>query len=261
MRYKYLFALCCLFAYADGPVCEKGPRPRKIALRHIEPGGVGYHPGYTTLDGFFDYQDPWDGSWLPFFDLRLHLLNNQRVAGNAGLGIRYTTSRIWGANAYYDYRLTMQQPYNQVSIGFETLGKVWDFRINGYLPLGAKKSSKFGGRREFALKSANVEIGVRYSPLYAALGPYYLEGYYSKISWGGKVRIALDITDYFQIEAISSYDKLFQWIGQGQLSLIIPFGSRKVVRPKDGRSCAQELCLQKRALSPVGRNEIIPVFH
>jgi len=33
--------------------------------------------------------------------------------------------------------------YNQVSLGLESLGERWDFRANGYLPVGDKKSRLF----------------------------------------------------------------------------------------------------------------------
>lgn len=226
----------------------------RASVRHIEPGGVGYHLGYTTLEGFLDFQDPWNTDLLPFFDLRLHLFNNVRVAGNAGLGLRSVGKLVWGAYAYYDYRLTNHQQYNQASIGFECIGEVFDARINGYLPLGAKKSTLFGGRREFAFKSANGELGFKHSFFYAALGPYYLDGYYAKISWGGRSRFAVSFGPHVQCEASASYDKLFRWVGQGQFSLIFPFGSRKPVK-------IEETPPQRRAMSPVGRNEIIPVFH
>ena len=82
-------------------------------------------------------------------------------------------SRLWGANIYYDYRNTNRNNYNQVSLGFESLGKVWDFRLNGYLPVGNKTSSwsdlqfaKFRGhslyvsrKRQFAMGSVNAEAG------------------------------------------------------------------------------------------------------
>ena len=104
-------------------------------------------------------------------------------------------SRVWGINGYYDYRNTNHQHYNQVSLGLESLGRIWDFRINGYLPVGNKTSpffhtqfDRFKGhemiisrKREFAMKGANAEAGFHVNtfknvPLYFAGGPYYLEG-------------------------------------------------------------------------------------
>ena len=111
----------------------------RVTARHIDPGGIGYNQGYTTLEGFFPLYNGWD-SWVLFLDARAHIFNNGRPACNAGLGTRYLTqSRAWGLNAYYDYRKTNRQHYNQVGAGLESLGRVWDFRFNGYRCVGRKK--------------------------------------------------------------------------------------------------------------------------
>ena len=185
--------------------CENSlKRPMRVTARHIEGNGVGYNQGYTTLEGFFSPVHPWE-FWVPFLDLRGHVFNSGKLAANAGMGIRYlTSSRVYGVNAYYDYRNTHHQHYNQVSAGLETLGKMWDFRINGYLPVGTKTSSfyrtkfeEFKGnsiiisrKRELALKAANAEVGFhldhfKHVPFYFAAGPYYLTGQ-GKTSWGGR---------------------------------------------------------------------------
>ncbi|MBI2742652.1 MAG: inverse autotransporter beta domain-containing protein [Chlamydiales bacterium] len=258
--------------------CGDSPRPMRVTMRHIEANGVGYNQGYTTLEGFFAPLTLWKDTWVPFLDLRGHLFNSGKPAANAGIGVRYlATSRIWGVNAYYDYRKTNRHHYNQVSLGLESLGKIWDFRINGYLPVGDKKSSFFNakfdefdghymilaGKREFAMKGANAEIGAhvnnsKNAPLYIAAGPYYLEGQ-GRAAWGGQARIALDVFDYVRLEGNTSYDNVFKWIGQGQLSLIIPFGGKREIKQRRGNSCSMELTLSRRALQRVDRNEIIPV--
>jgi len=256
--------------------CGEAPRPYYVTLRHIEGHGVGYNQGYTTLEGFF--RTPNLDTWVPFLDLRYHFFNNGKPAANAGLGLRYlATSRIWGINGYYDYRKTNHQHYNQISIGLESLGNIWDFRINGYLPVGKKTSGLFHarfeefknhylyirGKQEFVMKGANAEVGAhvnRYknAPLYFALGPYYLEGQ-GKAAWGGEVRASADLFGYFRLEASTSYDNVFKWIGQGQISLVIPFGKEKQIQSKKGHSCRDQLILAKRAIQRVDRYEIIPV--
>ena len=132
------------------------------------------------------------------------MFDNGRFAANVGIGVRYLdTSRVWGFNTYYDYRNTNHQHYNQYSAGLESLGRVWDFRINGYLPFGRKQSHYFHTRfdsfrgnsmilksvRDFALKGFNAEAGFhldhfKQAPLYFAAGPYYLTGV-GKSTWGG----------------------------------------------------------------------------
>ena len=186
-------------------------------------------------------------------------------------------SRVWGVNSYYDYRKTRYQHYNQVSLGIESLGRTWDFRINGYLPVSPRTSSfspyQFDGfedhylvlakKREFSMGGANAEVGAHINkfknvPLYFAGGPYYLTGK-NKTAWGGEARIAIDFFDYVRLEGSTSYDNLFKWIGQGQISLNIPLGNRAAVRANNNRSCSREMALRQRAVQPVYKNEIIPV--
>lgn len=256
--------------------CGKTNRLMHITARHIEGNGIGYNQGYTSLDSFLTFLDPADEYWIPFIDLRGHIFNNGKPAANAGVGVRYIASQVWGINAYYDYRKTSRYRYNQASLGFECLGRIWDFRLNGYLPVGNTKSSfshpsfhDFRGhhlilsrKREFAMKGANAEVGfhmtkIKDIPFYFAVGPYYLNGQ-GKHAWGGQARVAIDLLEYVRIEGNTSYDQIFKEIFQGQLSLIIPFGPRKNVE-KRKRSCSKELALWTRATQRVDRNEIIPV--
>ncbi len=256
-------------------ICGQTERPMRVSARHIEGKGVGYNQGYTSVDGFFAFFTP--KYWIPFLDLRGHIFNNGKPAANAGLGLRYLASqRVWGINGYYDYRQSQRQHYNQVSIGLETLGTIWDLRINGYLPVGDKKSRFshphfdhfedhhmiISRKREFALKSANAEIGfhvdaIKKVPFYFAGGPYYLVGE-GKNAWGGEARVAVDIFEYIRLESNASYDRIFKGIVQGQISLIIPFGHTKEVKHRKNQ-CSRERALWRRALQRVDRNEIIPL--
>ena len=100
--------------------CCLGERPQRITVRHIDPTGIGYNKGYTTAEGFFSGN--WWEDWVLFLDARGHVFNDGKPAVNAGIGSRYVTeSRIWGLNAYYDYRKTHKQHYNQVGFGAESL--------------------------------------------------------------------------------------------------------------------------------------------
>ena len=129
-----LFSLLLLSSlYAEENCCGSFNKTERITLRHIESKGVGYNQGYTTLEGFFTVPSLIETQSVPFLDLRGHVFNDGKFAANAGLGFRYLTSRIWGINAYYDYRNTRRMHYNQVSLGLESLGERWDFRANGYL--------------------------------------------------------------------------------------------------------------------------------
>ncbi len=238
--------------------CPHSKRPNRVTIRHIEANGIGYNQGYTTLEGFFSPIYPWGKGedWVPFVDLRGHVFNNGRLAANAGLGLRYISNYVYGINAYYDYRDTYRQHYNQVAAGLEALGEIWDFRINGYLPVGRKNSRFYHTQKEASLKGANAEVGYHIDhfkdiPFYFAGGPYYLHGK-GKTAWGGQLRARIDFFDYLTLEGNVSYDHLFHWVGQGQASVNIPFGSRRNVCSPQSRT------LSTRALQRIDRFEIIP---
>jgi hypothetical protein len=262
-------------------LCPDGPQAMHLTVRHIEANGIGYKRGYTTAELFLAPMDLWENTYMPFLDLRAHYFNDNKWAGNAGIGMRFLSGeRIWGINGYYDYRKTKHQHYNQVSAGLESLGRVWDFRINGYLPVGAKNSHYYdtqfeslqgnsiilSHKREFVMKGANGEVGIhcnpdsRNLPMYFAFGPYYLEGK-GKVTWGGQARLCITLSEYLTLEGNTSYDKVFRWIGQGQAGIHIPFGGRRRVKQRKDHSCKNEIVLARRLEQRVDRFEIIPVAH
>src|SRR5689334_4156318 len=141
--FTFLLAVIPLSAELHKEECPSGKRHHRTAIRHIESGGIGYQQGYTTLEAFFA-ADPSHWKFTPFLDARGHVFDNGKWAANAGIGLRTLwADRAYGINAYYDYRNTERFHSNQVSMGLETLGARWDFRINGYLPIGAKTSSAY----------------------------------------------------------------------------------------------------------------------
>jgi hypothetical protein len=270
--------LLSLQAKQENAPCPSATHPMRVTMRHIEPGGIGYNEGYTTIEGFFSAPLPYKERWLPFADLRGHIFNSGKMAANTGIGMRYVQpSRLYGASLYYDYRNTHHSHYNQLSLALETLGTLWDGRINGYLPVGAKASpyystkfSRFSGssaylsrKKEYAMKGINAEAGYHIDhfhkvPMYLAAGPYYLQGH-GQHAIGGQLRAAADIFDHFKLSANVSYDNIYQWVGQGQLGLSIAFGGKKKAKRLSSTSCSKEKAINTRLRQPVDRFEIIPV--
>lgn len=263
-----------LFA-EDVEKCDIHAKPYRVDLRHIEGKGIGYQKGYTTLGGFFTYPQAFKCVFFPFLDVRGHVFNNGDPAANAGLGLRYLASSwLVGANAYYDYRKTHVAHYNQVSGGLECLGRWWDFRINGYFPLGKKQTcfdpcfNRFECNqimqsisREFAMKAVNGEVGYHFPnwhhlDFYAAGGPYYLKGRGAQ-AWGGEGRLKAIIYDYLSLQVSGSYDRIYRRIVQGEIGLNFAFGPKSRVKRRQGYSCAKESTLRERAVQPVDRFEII----
>ena len=264
--------LCCSQSFCQNTSNKEGPiPPLQITVKHIEGKGIGYRNGYSTLEGFFAPTHKIIGNWIPFIDARMHVFDNGNPAANAGGGVRYLSKRAWGLNTYYDFRKTSHKNYNQVSLGLESLGEIWDFRINGYLPILGKQSSVFdikfdhfsghsmilGRKKEFALKSIQAEVAthalkIRNAPAYLAAGPYYLAGS-GETTWGGKARLAFNFFDHFTAEGIFSYDNLFKAICQGRVSLNLPLGPKRPIPFSKKERKKLEYAHQR-----VDRNEIIP---
>lgn len=281
---SFLIKSLTIFLLSFTGINFAGEQPCRVAVRHIEGGGIGYNQGYTTFEGFFS-PDP-ALMVMPFFDLRGHVFNNGKGAVNAGVGLRkIERGRVYGINSYYDYRKTHKRiHYNQVGFGFETLGSLCDFRINGYLPVGKKVTSspytftRFSGHNmllskeyEFAMKGFNAELGFHFGQslgksrlfdFYAGAGPYYFTEKMRPNIWGGKARLGCRFNEYVTIELRNSYDKTFRNRFQCELTLSLPFGHGSTIEQTDDYdSCALQDLLFSRMLQPVERQEIIVVDH
>jgi len=264
-------------AYKKEESCPEGKRHYQASLRHIEGGGIGYEEGYTTFEAFLAL-DPRRWAITPFLDARGHVFDKGKWAANAGIGLRALWgNRVCGINTYYDYRNASRFHSNQIGVGLESLGALLDFRINGYLPVGAKTSAPynttfktFSGnymllsqKYQSAMKGADAECGFHFGKsasfdFYAAAGPYYFIGKMDSATWGGKARISGTFKDMLTLEISDSYDRTFHNKFQGQISLSFPFGPKSKVK-KQERSCKVANTLNERMLQPVDRQEIIVI--
>lgn len=283
---SFFVALICFacLAHADVPKeqiktetepkpLERIARPMRTSFRHIEGKGVGYNKGYTTLEIFLA-PNPDRFALIPFLDLRGHVFDDGKFAANAGIGMRGLAScRVYGASFYYDYRQTKRYHYNQVSCGFESLGRGWDFRGNGYLPVGKKQNYKYmrqaatsKSKFEYAMTGFDAEAAFhilknRDFDLYAAAGPYYYR-YQGKQAAGGRVRIVAQIYEYLTLEAINTYDSRFHEIVQGVVGVNIPFGPRQTPsKNKKLSRCEDAYLLSQRLVQDVQRQEIVVAGH
>lgn len=274
-RFIFLAAVLSLKCFAASSKanenCPNGKQHYRTTIRHIESGGIGYEDGYTTLAAFFA-SDPSQWAVTPFLDARGHVFDNGKWAANAGVGLRALWgNRAYGINTYYDYRNTSRFHSNQIGAGIETLGELFDFRINGYLPVGAKISSPYDSAFETfsgnymlvsqkyhsAMKGANAEFGFHFGKselfdFYAAAGPYYFIGKIDPATWGGKARISGTFKDILTLEISDSYDRTFHNKFQGQISLSFSFGPKSKVK-RQGRTCKVANTLNNRMLQPVDR--------
>ncbi len=144
---------------------------------------AGLDDGYTRLGAFLPLWQPQE-NWLLFSDTNLLLYNEQSQAlgGNLGGGLRYYDGRfdrVFGGYAYYDFRDRGAAEYDQVGFGVETLGRMFDGRLNVNLPTDTDMQSSgidifrrpdFGGpggqnivigglHYQQALRTVDVEAG------------------------------------------------------------------------------------------------------
>ncbi|MGF1496159.1 MAG: right-handed parallel beta-helix repeat-containing protein [Elainellaceae cyanobacterium] len=111
--------------------------PARAGVGHTS-SGAGFD-GTTRFEGFIPLrQSP--GRNITFFEPRFLLDNDGQIGGNLLFGHRAygrKRDRIWGGYLSLDNRETDESDdFYQLGLGFETLGNLWDFRVNGYVPLG-----------------------------------------------------------------------------------------------------------------------------
>ena len=247
------------FCLCAEEICEPAVHSDMIYFKHIEGKGYGYKEGYSTLGAFITPYSTFSHV-LPFLDLRGHVFNQHwKFAGNAGVGFKCLTDSplVFGAGAYYDYRQTHKNHYNQVGLSLELLWDRWEVRANGYLPVGAKTHAhstseiasynfeKFAGHSlfytttfdvhrkvEFAMKGVDGEVGFHlmkpheFYTLYLGIGPYYFHSphHLKRDVIGGQARIQARVTPYLTLQISDSWDTVFHNNCSRRSSVNIPFG-------------------------------------
>jgi hypothetical protein len=113
--------------------------------------------------------------------------------------------------------------------GFETLGDRWDFRVNGYFPLGSKSwdtgdsynNTHFSGHDAFADlyendasigNGADAEIGAKvpkFDALKVFVGGYYFNEENTGSITGASGRVEYKINDYLSLEVRDTYDNYY----------------------------------------------------
>lgn len=233
-----------------------------VYLRRNQGQSIATTTSYTTLEGtIFPITNQ---NQLPFLDVRVHALDkSDHYAANIGGGLRYVTdtNRVFGVNAYYDYRKEHRASYNQLGLGFEFLSEFFNVRLNGYLPIAKRKFrlsrcifnqyvgdyiivkdniSKSLGGVDFEVEALLADRNTWGA--HVALGTYYFDqGSQScqKNIFGGSCRLSADFARYFNIGVLVTYDNFFHTRVMGQLGVTIPFsfiyGDDVSFRPQNSR--------------------------
>ncbi|HBR74077.1 MAG TPA: hypothetical protein DEA78_10260, partial [Cyanobacteria bacterium UBA11159] len=209
--------------------------------------GAGYEEGFTSFEGFIPlFQNP--GKNLTFIEGRLLLQNNAALGGNVVLGQRFfdeSANRVYGGYIAYDNRDTGNNSFNQIGVGFETLGENWDFRINGYFPIGDNRQladesfpSVFGFQgndlllnRTRQFESAMTEVDTEFGGKIARLGEgslrgyaglYYIDAPGDDSALGVKGRLEIRPTDYLTLNLSVQNDRIFDTRVVASLGITFP---------------------------------------
>ncbi len=289
---------------ASQPVMESGPAygtpSAGPTIINNDPGqaSVGNYFGYTEVDRTFEPIYRVDsragslygydgftavGEFMPFFFDSNDALLWLEVRGfatytkpgggaNIGGGWRWYNEdfdRIIGFNIWGDYDAGHQRNYQQMGLGFESLGRYLDIRANGYIPFGKTNNtlgSVVGGPVTFG---QNYLLLSRYTTTEAAftgfdteaggpmplLGKYGLSGYVGFYFFtaanvdnftGVSGRIQGQINENVTIGAQVTHDRTFDTNAQLQVVLTLPDGgmNRWLRQPR----------VRDRLTAPVFRN-------
>ena len=273
-----LFLFFSLIASLNAQERETHPLIQRVTIAHQE--GINAYSGFGTnytSGSIFLSPNYRMGSFMPFIDGRIHRFDNHTYSANIGFGGRYIPTgesicHLIGGSLYYDYRKGHNWSYNQIGIGFESLGKYFDSRVNFYIPFGKTKYSAYcvydydgdwfaiHSKCESVSFGFNGEVGFTTPSykgflLYAATGPYYFSGKCLDHSTGWELRVRPQYKDYFAIDFKIHYDKLYHTVYQTTFILSVPIYqlNSKANRPKP---CG---ITDRQIYQPVIRLETMPI--
>lgn len=122
---------------------------------------------------------------LLFGNVRGRFDDDDNREGNFGLGFRHMFAGWnFGAYGYYDRKRTdFDNYFSQATFGVEALGRDFDFRANGYLPLGdrMKDAGSIAGGPTFAsLSGSTIQV---ITPGALTRQEYAMAGFDAEIGW------------------------------------------------------------------------------
>ena len=215
--------------------------PARFNLKH-QSSSAGLD-GITGFGGFIPL-DQTPGETITFLEGDLLLDNGGNLGWSVDIGHRGfdgDIQRIRGGYLGFDGRSTDESTFYQLAAGYERLAEDWDFRLNGYVPLGQSLNtlsdtttegisqinsgfennqlvlSAVNERRrirqeEEALGGFDAEVATQLSQwdggeLTGAAGGYWLSGENS--SWGGQLRLAANFKSNFKAGVALQHDGIF----------------------------------------------------
>jgi trimeric autotransporter adhesin len=234
----YLGLMCCLVS--SSTAVAQTTNTNSVVPRFtgsFTTQGAGYEEPYFSIEGFIPFQATLDeglNDSLTFLEGRMLWSTDSTMGGNLLLGHRFVDSSgkaIWGGYVAYDVRDTGNKVFNQIGVGLERLGKNWDVRVNGYLPIGTSKQEvaeslsnwqfeknnlllDIQRRSQVALAGFDLEVGGKLiglgkGDLRGYGGLYYYSGEGVDGALGIKGRLEAYPTENFRLGLMVQHDPIF----------------------------------------------------
>ena len=243
------------FADSDASMAQAAEAPERLEALKI-PARVNVEhnsstaglDGITGIGGFVPLSQE-AGENVTFLEGDLQVDNGGHFGWNLSLGYRGINQdedekddRLRGGFIGLDSHFTDESNFYQLAAGYESLGKDWDFRLNGYLPLGDRSRtvdsttvegaqtgtsgfvgnqlvlSAAGGaqsvkRIEDSLGGFDAEVATQLSEwqggeLIGAVGGYLLSGK-EDTSLGGKLRLGATLASNFNAGIALQHDGIY----------------------------------------------------
>ncbi|MEM9803680.1 MAG: inverse autotransporter beta domain-containing protein [Cyanobacteria bacterium P01_D01_bin.56] len=247
---------------------------------------------FGQVEGFFPlWQNA--GQELLFFQGQLLVDTNANLGTNLQLGYRHyvpSSDRILGGYVAFDKRGTNAASFNQLGIGFETLGKNWDLHLNGFLPVGNRRTLvdsttvdagtqlsnlQFVGNQlianaqkqqtavnefESALGGFDLELGTKLldigktGALRGFAGLYYYNGQGVDGSLGWRVRLQAEPTDHLRTGLAIQDDDIFGTTVRFNIGVAFP-------RDRNASSDTENDSILARMGESINRNGHVVVDH
>lgn len=199
---------------------------------------------------------------LAFLDARGVVSWDGGATGSVGGGLRWFDefrNRITGISGFWDYDDGNRRSYNQAGVSFESIGRWFDFRANGYFALGNRTnviSTALTGNFDTSMNPTraeaiqgietsysgfNVEVGGP-TPILGRYGfESYIGGYYfdtpdARSAGGVSLRSEVHVTDDLRLGINVTDDNVFGTNVFGTVVLTLPDGRPKqFFRPRQVR--------------------------
>jgi len=243
------------------PITEAlGPGGGELLPRFMPRVGASYMAGDAlgVRGGGFSSIEAWiplqigEAHQLMFADMRGIVDNYSRVGANIGVGYRTYNrerDRVCGIYGYFDYRDTGVARYNQVSFGFESLGRYYDYRANVYIPVNDEVTTVSDVfdclnprlfrsfmlltrrlERESAMRGVDAEFGF---PIWERihtkgfLGAYFFDGREVEQVYGVRGRLECQATENLHLQITAQTDNVFGENLWGGVTVTFPGPSRR----------------------------------